>query len=114
MLGALALGVLTVFGGAGILLGSPPRPAPPAGSTTAPISITEVATSTTPAPTAQLTADQQRVLNMVPPGYPPGSCRAVANPAPMPDAIAALDCYNNTNPGGPALARYTLLPDVAP
>jgi hypothetical protein len=41
-----------------------------------------------------------------PPGYPTGSCRLSANPPPSPGVVAAVDCFNNTLPGGPPVARY--------
>jgi hypothetical protein len=46
-----------------------------------------------------------------PPGYPAGSCRPSANPPPSPDAVAAADCFNNTLPGGPPVARYEKFAD---
>jgi hypothetical protein len=46
-----------------------------------------------------------------PPGYPAGSCRPSANPPPSPDAVGALDCFNNTLPGGPPVARYEKFAD---
>jgi serine/threonine kinase PknH len=58
-----------------------------------------------------LTPQQQQLLNVIPPGYAPGSCQPSVNPPPLPDAVASLDCFNNSLQGGPATARYELFAD---
>jgi hypothetical protein len=40
-----------------------------------------------------------------PPGFSEGSCQPSANPPPAPNAVASVDCVNNTMPGGPPFAR---------
>ena len=37
--------------------------------------------------------------------------RPSANPPPSPDAVASDDCFNNTLPGGPPVARYEKFAD---
>ena len=70
-----------------------PEAAPPATATTA---------TTSPA-----SIELERLL---PPGYPAGSCA----PAPLDgdgDAVAAVSCGPNVDPGGPASSKYTLSKD---
>ena len=48
---------------------------------------------------------------VLPPGFSAGSCQPSANPPPSPIAVAALDCVNNTMPGGPPFARTEMFAD---
>lgn len=48
------------------------------------------------------------LLDMLPPGYADGACEAV-NPAK--DALAQISCRQNTDPGGPLSATFTLARD---
>lgn len=47
-----------------------------------------------------------RVMAMLPAGYPSQACAAVDPPAP---AVAAVDCARNLDPGGPANSTYTVI-----
>jgi hypothetical protein len=66
-------------------------------------------TSTKPSPSTDADA-QQRLLRMLPPGYPSGSCKAAATPE---NALAQINCDNNSDKGGPSSASYTLVRDKA-
>lgn len=54
-------------------------------------------------------ADAQ-LMGMLPPGYPPGSCRPVA---PRPGSVSTVECGDNTDPGGPPAATYSIARDRA-
>ncbi|WP_396918272.1 hypothetical protein [Mycolicibacterium sp.] len=48
---------------------------------------------------------QARLSELIPAGYPAGSCK----PTPAPSfAVAAMTCEKNSDPGGPVTATYTL------
>lgn len=51
---------------------------------------------------------EARLLGMLPPGYPEGSCEAVV---PVNGALAQVSCDKNADPGGPLAATYTLAGD---
>jgi len=53
---------------------------------------------------------QERLLHMLPPGYPTGSCKPIATPE---YALAQVNCDKNSDPGGPLSATYTLVRDKA-
>lgn len=56
------------------------------------------------------TAAENRLLTMLPPGYSAGAC----GPVPAPEgALAQVVCRENTDPGGPPTATYTLARDEA-
>jgi hypothetical protein len=59
-----------------------------------------------------LPASQDEYVKAVaaPPGYPEGSCQPT-NPPLSPNAVASVDCVNNTLPGGPPFARYEKFAD---
>lgn len=66
-----------------------------------------------PTTSAPRTADPQvqtRLLSILPPGYRPGTCTALAPPT---GARAAASCGPNTDPGGPVSATYTVGEDPA-
>jgi hypothetical protein len=105
VLGAAALAVLVVFGAVGLRLGTPTGSRTPVR-----IPVAEVATSMMPQD-APLTPQQQQLLNVIPPGYAPGTCQPSNNPPPLPDTVASLDCFNNTRQGGPTAARYEMFAD---
>jgi actin-like ATPase involved in cell morphogenesis len=46
-----------------------------------------------------------RLFNLIPSGYNPDGCQPSA---PVQDALATIDCGQNSDPGGPAVARYSL------
>lgn len=57
----------------------------------------------------QLTPQEQQLIGLLPPGYSQSSCQAVTPPAA--GAAATVDCYDNSLPGGPSMARYSLFSD---
>jgi hypothetical protein len=58
-----------------------------------------------------LTPAQQKLLTLVSKGFTSASCHAAAHPAS--GAIASLDCFNNSTPGGPTAATYDQFADQA-
>jgi hypothetical protein len=97
-LGAVSLLVVVVVG---LLIFWLVRPTPDTGDTSgAPSS----APPTTPNP------DAERLLHLVPAGYPSDSCK----PATVPKgALAQVSCDKNSDAGGPLSATYTLVSDKA-
>ena len=64
------------------------------------------------APTAS--ADPRADLfGMLPPGYGEGACHPAEGQLADPGALAMVECSNNSLPGGPTDARYTLFSDVS-
>lgn len=47
-----------------------------------------------------------RVMAMLPAGYPSQACAAVDPPTPT---VAAVDCARNLDPGGPTTSTYTVI-----
>jgi serine/threonine kinase PknH len=97
---ALALGAVALR----FLLQSPhPTPASPVapGTSTAPSTAT---------PTISAAEAQARLSGLLPPGYPPGTCKSIVPPK---GANAALSCAQNADQDGPLSAIYTLYPDAA-
>ncbi|GFG80231.1 hypothetical protein MPRG_35070 [Mycobacterium paragordonae] len=47
------------------------------------------------------------LMSMLPSGYSSGSCKPVGSPG----ALAAVECRNNSLPGGPTFATYSLFRD---
>ncbi len=103
-MGAAALAGLAGVGVVGTWLGISST-----GRVPARVPVTEVAT-TIMAPNFFTQAEQQ-LMSLIPAGYAEGSCRPAADPAPFADAVAALDCFDNANPGGPTAARYQQFAD---
>lgn len=101
---------VAVVGGAAYWLTRPssePRPtaAPPAPTSTT-SSPAQPATAT-PIPTSRA-GDEARLMQMLPPGYPPGSCEPVDAPE---STLAQVNCARNIDPDGPLSAVYTLVGD---
>jgi serine/threonine kinase PknH len=77
-------------------------------ATTATTSVAPTTTRTTPStPPADA---QNRLLALLPAGYPPGTCKPDAKP--MSGAIASFTCGQNIDPNGPADSAYGLFPDL--
>lgn len=81
-----------------------PPAAPP---TTLPTTLSPTTTSPEPAPRPDHDA---RLMQMLPRGYPAGSCEAVNAPE---SVLAQVNCTNNIDPDGPLSGVYTLLADKA-
>jgi serine/threonine kinase PknH len=67
------------------------------------------ARSAKPSPSKDADA-QERLLRLLPPGYPSGSCKATATAE---DALAQINCDKNSDQGGPLSATYRLVRDKA-
>lgn len=65
----------------------------------------EPTTSASPASPPPTDEDGARLLRLLPPGYRPDSCEPVAAPK---GALAQVNCDENSDPGGPLSATYTL------
>ena len=107
---AAALVVVLVVAAIGIALvmGGGDNNNPQAHSTTTPTPTTTTSRSTTT--TTPTGAPQGKLLSLLPAGYPSGVCNPTT---PKPNsiwvnAVALVDCGQNTNPGGPSRAVYGL------
>jgi len=89
--------MIAVVGGLAVWLLRPSPTTPDAGTTS---------------PTSRVAdaADQDRLTRLLPPGYPPGTCKPVP---PSVDALAQVSCGQNSDRGGPPSATYTLVRDEA-
>ena len=86
------------------LIGGTPEPE----QTSTPPAPTVSATPTASAPPSRAREFDSRLLALLPPGYPPGTCRQAAPP---PGALSMLECGANAD--APATtARYTLFADA--
>ncbi len=89
----------------------PPPPSSPMSHVPPPPITTPPPSTPLPSPAPPLTADQQRLLSLLPAGYLAGSCTPVADPPA--GAVASMQCGQNAKPNGPTRARYTLFADAA-
>ncbi|MGE2688269.1 hypothetical protein [Mycolicibacterium pulveris] len=106
---AAAVVAVAAIGGLGFwLLQRSPESDPPAPEPTA-APPTPDPTTTSPEPTAR-PDDEARLMQMLPRGYPPGSCEAVDAPERV---LAQVNCAENIDPDGPLTAVYTLVEDRA-
>lgn len=60
----------------------------------------------------QFSDDEQKIVNLLPPGFAPSGCVTATNPPPPSDAAASLQCTASAGPNGPATGRFTLWRDV--
>jgi serine/threonine kinase PknH len=63
-------------------------------------------TSAAPSPAAAET--QARLYNLLPQGYPPGTCKPITLST---NALAETSCGKNSDPSGPPSATYAIFPD---
>jgi serine/threonine protein kinase len=70
-------------------------------------SSTSMPTTTTRTTTA-VTAYDSQLLGLLPSGYSPSACEVKD---PIADALSTWECDQNSSPGGPVTARYSLFPD---
>ncbi|BBX20098.1 hypothetical protein CRI77_12145 [Mycolicibacterium duvalii] len=68
----------------------------------------EASEPATTSPTVSQPEAENRVLSLVPRGYPADACAPVVPPK---GALAQVSCGPNTDPGGPLAATYTLARD---
>ncbi len=111
---AAAVVLVLVLGAIGIWIANRPDDNPKRNIATSPGTPTTTATTSLPATTTPTTAPasdpQTRLLSMLPSGYPTGTCKPTT---PKPNsiwvnAVAMVDCGQNTNQGGPSRAIYGL------
>lgn len=105
LVGAAAVVSVALIGGLVFWLTRP-------GSTSTPSSTPHTGAATTTTTTAAANPadpeDQARLMRQLPLGYPPGACKPTD---PAQGALAAVSCAQNTEPGGPPSATYTLVGD---
>jgi serine/threonine kinase PknH len=70
-----------------------------------------IATTTATTPSTPYPAALDRLLSLLPTGYPAGTCKP--DGAPLPGATVSVTCGQNTDPGGPAVSTYALFSDLA-
>jgi serine/threonine protein kinase len=100
--------------GISLAVGSDDSETPSAASTTTTAS-TRSTTRTTPRTTAASPSTPppsatNRLLGLLPTGYPAGTC--APDPQPMPGAIVSVSCGPNTDPNGPTISAYALFSDL--
>jgi serine/threonine kinase PknH len=103
LIGAAALAVAVVVGGLAFWLLRPSSSAP--GSTAGDSVFSTTTASASPDPEAQ-----DRLMRLLPAGYPVDSCKPVAAAE---GVLAEVNCEKNSDPGGPLSATYTLVRDKA-
>jgi serine/threonine-protein kinase len=91
------------------LSGSGPQSDPPQANT-APTTAPGPAPTPTPPPQSQTREFDNRLMALLPAGYPPGACRQAAPP---PDALSMVECGANADAPGTS-ARYTLFAAAQP
>lgn len=97
LLAGAAVLVIAVVGGLAVWLLRPSPSTPDPGTTSS-------------TPRVADAADQDRLTRLLPPGYPPGTCKPVP---PADDALAQVSCGQNSDRVGPPSATYTLVRDEA-
>ncbi|QUR68491.1 serine/threonine-protein kinase [Mycobacterium spongiae] len=106
---AAALVLVLVVGAIGVWIATRRGDRQTADSGTTPISTSPESTTTTPSSNLQ-----NKLLSLLPSGYPAGTCKPTT---PKPDsiwvnAVAMFDCGQNTYQGGPSRAVYGLFTDT--
>lgn len=84
-----------------------PTAAPPAPTSTTSPPAQPSPSPATPTPTSRAD-DEARLMQMLPPGYPPGSCEPVDAAE---NTLAQINCGRSSDPDGPLSAVYTLVAD---
>lgn len=92
----------------------PPTPTPSTPRTTPRTTTTTVTTTTTTttAPPTVPSLDQvNKLMSLLPTGYPAGTCTPQTQP--MPGSLVSVKCGQNTDTNGPTVSAYGLYADVA-
>ncbi len=103
---ALVVVLVSAAIGISIAVGGDDNPPTPATATTT----TTTTTTTSSPPTSAVSDAQRRLLGMLPAGYPSGTCTPTT-PKPnsiWANALAMVDCGQNTKQGGPSHGVYGL------
>ena len=79
-------------------------------TTSAGTSAASTTRTTMPSPSTQSPDAVNRLMILLPPGYPPGTCRPDRQA--MPGAIASVICGQNTDANGPTVSAYGLYSDL--
>jgi serine/threonine-protein kinase len=103
--GAAAVVAVLVLAAIGISLAVGGNNTPDAGRTTTTSATTTYTSPSTPPPDAE-----NRLLSLLPSGYPPGTCTPASQP--MPGASVSVKCGQNTDPNGPTASTYGLFSDL--
>src|SRR5262249_39372557 len=102
----LAVGTPLAMGHADTTNPGRTTPTPP---TTTPTATTSRTTTTSVPPSTPPPEAQNRLLSLLPAGYPPGVCKPEGQP--IPGSIVSVMCGQNTDPNGPSVAEYGLFGD---
>jgi serine/threonine kinase PknH len=79
-------------------------------TTTTSVATTTTTTTRSTSPSTPPADAQNRLLAVLPAGYPPGTCKPEDKP--MSGAIVSFTCGQNTDPNGPTVAAYGLFPGL--
>ena len=60
----------------------------------------------------QFSDDEQKIVNLLPPGFAPSGCVTANDPPPPLDAAASLQCAASAGSKGPTTGRFTLWRDA--
>ncbi|AXK74297.1 hypothetical protein AVZ31_07225 [Mycolicibacterium neoaurum] len=107
LIAGVAAAVLAIGGGVAYFVLSPSDPDEPVGQQT---SVSAQSGASEGATTEQDEGDNDRLMKVLPRGYPDGACKPVAR---LDGALATIACTVNKDPGGPMSATYSLLVDSA-
>jgi len=107
LIAGVAAAVLAIGGGVAYFVLSPSDPDEPVGQQT---SVSAQPGASEGATTEQDEDDNDRLMKVLPRGYPDGACKPVAR---LDGALATIACTVNKDPGGPMSATYSLLVDSA-
>lgn len=113
-----AAAIVLVLGAVGVWLvtrsddsASRPSASGTSSATTSPSRETTRRSRATTTPPPQTESSDQQLMALLAPGHDSANCRPADPPAA--GALATVDCEQNTKPGGPAFARYSLFGDKA-
>ncbi|OQZ87702.1 hypothetical protein BST11_26710 [Mycobacterium alsense] len=79
-------------------------------TTTTTATTTRTTTSTAPSSSTPPPGALNRLLGLLPPGYPAGTCKPDRQP--MAGAIVSVMCGQNTDPNGPTVSAFGLFADL--
>jgi hypothetical protein len=108
VIGAAAFAGLAALGGVGAVLGNDAHSGSFSANSSR-LNITEVVTTTSAPPTGS--SNLNKLMGILPKGFSSSNCQAV-NPSAK-DALATVDCSQNTVASGVSAARFNLYPDQA-
>ncbi|OBG29135.1 protein kinase [Mycobacterium alsense] len=108
---AVVLVLVVVVVGISMAVGNDGDETPNAATTTTTTpSTTRTTTSTAPSSSTPPPGALNRLLGLLPPGYPAGTCKPDRQP--MPGAIVSVMCGQNTDTDGPTVSAFGLFDDL--